>query len=189
MRWPEYDPAVAANVISVLAFIIAGASYRLTRKAEIGKKEALLPDVSATATAVTGRDGWYSIRLAIKNNFATELYVTDVNLRKSAGVVGVNETDATENDNHGSRRLKAVFPIEICKRVIDIGRRVAAAGTERHPFGLNPGDKVWLTFYALGGSRESLEFDVNFSLRETDIRRSDRHVSHQKVRLPAKQTS
>lgn len=189
MEIPKYDPALAANIISVIAMIVAGMSYRITKKAEASRKDAQLPDVTATAHAVKDQPDWCHVYLTIRNHFPTELYVTDARLRRPRLAVGINERQAHESDATGGRRILAVLPTMLARRTIDIRTQLGPRDTTRHPHGLHPGDRAWISIYVLVPSRAShLMFNVEFSLRETDIRRRDRHVSQQKVMLPTKQT-
>lgn len=188
MEIPKYDPAIAANIISVIAMIVAGMSYRITRKAEASRKDAQLPDVTATAHAVKDQPDWCHVYLTIRNHFPTELYVTAARLKRPRLAVGINERQASEYVA-GSPRILAVLPVLLARRTIDIRAQMGPRDTTRHPHGLHPGDRAWISIYVLVPSGAShLTFNVEFSLRETDIRRRDRHVSQQKVMLPTKQT-
>jgi hypothetical protein len=84
MELPKYDPGVAANIISVIAMIVAAMSYRLINKAEISKREELLPDVTAAAFPMKDQEGWHRVNLTIRNNFSTDLYETGISSTAAA---------------------------------------------------------------------------------------------------------
>lgn len=190
MELPKYDPGVAANIISVVAMIVAAMSYRLTKKAEASRKESQLPDVTSVASPMKDNPGWHHVYLTIRNNFPTDLYATGVSLKRPGRAVGVNSAQAFQHDDPAEPKLLVPLPADLAKRTIDIRTGMGPSGTARHQYGLHAGDKAWISIYVLvpPGALE-LTFNVEFSVRETDIRRKDRHVSHQKVTLTARQTN
>lgn len=184
----KYDPAIAANIISVLAMIVAAMSYRLTKKAELSKKKANFPEVTTTVASIPEHPKWLGVSLVIRNHFQTDLYTLQVRLRTPYRAVGLNESQATETKRTGARGLLTHLPAEQAKRSIELDYRIGPHGTKPHHHGLYPGDKAWITFYVLTDHPSmfaaNLIFDVEFAVRRTDIRSQDRYVSRQKVKLP-----
>lgn len=181
MAW--YDPAIAANIISVLAMIVAAMSYRLTKKAEASKKDATLPDVNSVSNPVEGQDGWHHIYIKIRNNFSTDLYLTGATFRRPRKVVGISESDASQQSSSGSFELKTTLPISLARRKIELDMLIAPAGTARHQYGLHPGSVEWVSLYVLADPSTTILFDLEFSLRRTEVRRNDKHISHQRVMI------
>lgn len=192
MTLPSYDPAIVANIVSLLAFVLAALSYRQSRRAEISKRNEALPDVTATARWMEDRRGWIAINLEITNKFATALYVTGATLKRPKTIGAISE-DLAWTGTSFDPVMKDPLPLAETKRTIGLTSQLDPAGTPRHPHGLTAGDRSWITFYVWPGEEPSsplnIDFDVEFSVRKSDVRRKDRYVSHQRVRLPPRQTS
>ena len=188
---PAYDAALVANVISFLAIVIAILSYRQSRRAEINSRKERLPDIAAKAYPVKDQPGWFCINLMIDNKFATTLYVTEIRLKTPRRARGLSSHAAMTSAGH-ERTLRAPLPVSESTRIIPLDLRLDPAGTDRHPHGLNPGARIWANVYVRVDESSlpcSLYFQLFSSIRISDVRRSDRQVSHQRIMLPQRQTS
>jgi len=187
MTLPSYDPAIAANIVSVIALLFAWLSYRLSRKTTIARTAASLPDVASSIAAVKGQPGWYNLRIEVKNNSSSDMTIERATFLRGAG--GISTFDATLDDEIGSRSLKPDLNAVQTRKTIEFGYRVGPKGSNAHPHGLRAGERNWIDFYVKSEASSAVAFDLEFSWRSTDVRRSSRHVSRQRVIVPARQVS
>jgi hypothetical protein len=186
MNVPSYDPGTGANVLSVVALIFSMLSYRLSKKNSAARIDAMLPDVQSTIHVVRNRPGWYEIRIQAKNNSASDAILTEAILRQPRKAVGLSSKDALTAGAPGESVLKADLDVASPTRIIQLGYPIGPKGSIAHPHGLRAGERQWLNFYVRVEPSSELLFEVLFSWRSTDVRRSSRHVSKQKVKVPAR---
>jgi len=172
----SYNPAVVGNIVAATLLVISGLTYWITRQTAAARKAELLPDVSSKASALHSHDGWFAITLTITNKATSPLHLTSVQLNNPGYVVGISDDNAFASDGAGGSAMKATLPKEIATRSINMGNAAIA-----------PGATAKKAFYVCAKGSEEMFFEVKLSSRPTDIRRSDLHVSNQKITLPTKQ--
>jgi hypothetical protein len=188
--WP-WLAANAANVISGLAVMVSLQSYRLSRKNIVAQEDATKPDVTATVKPLEKHPGWLEVRLAILNHLPNDMEISEVRMKWPLSAVGMSEYAAKIASGSYGRELPPMMPSEKSARRFEIGQQLGPRGTTRMPRDFNPAAREYITIYVRAqrsGLASSLRFSIYFSLRKTDVRRSKRIVSKQRIALPPGQT-
>lgn len=186
MELPKYDPAIAANILSALAFIISFLGYRLSKKADEARKAETKADVTATALPLAQWPGWYQIDFSIRNTSPGDLEISTVNTWLPLNARGVTHQEATESTPSGDLVLAREPPAERARRRIFVEMTLAPAGSKTGLFG-RASDVANFSLYFLARrtwANEDLLLSISFLRRKSDILRREQYMSHQKIKLP-----